>query len=50
MKLKKIFLYFLLLIELQVVSNNMILKIEYDYLYCVDIDRHHGRLIIFFYF
>jgi leucyl aminopeptidase len=43
--LKKIFLYLLLLIELQAVSENIILNISNDDRYSVGVDRHQGRLI-----
>jgi len=45
MKLKKIFPYLLLLIELQVVSHSLIFKILNNYLPYIDVDRHQGRLI-----
>ncbi len=43
--MKKIFLYLLLLIELQAVSENIILNISNDDRYSVGVDRHQGRLI-----
>ncbi len=46
MKLKKIFLYLLLLIELQVVSKKtVIVNISNDDRYSLDVERHQGRLI-----
>ena len=45
MKLKKIFLYLLLLIELQVVSEIITVYISNNDRYSLDVERHQGRLI-----
>jgi hypothetical protein len=44
-KLKKIILYLLLLIELQVVSEIVTIYISNNDRYSLDVERHQGRLI-----